>query len=109
LQEWSLDNVPADFEPRLVTALTCSNLEAMHTAAISGYGISYMPDFLVRDSLRAGALRTLLDDHVSARGQFWATVLAPEIPWIPRSCHQPRTSKAPALLWADRVQAGPER
>jgi hypothetical protein len=29
-----------------------------------------MPDFLVREALREGRLRTLLDDHVDGRGQL---------------------------------------
>jgi hypothetical protein len=65
LQEWSLSNVPADFEPRLVTALTCTNLEAIETAAISGYGIAYMPDFLVRD--RYALVRS---------SRYWMTISA---------------------------------
>lgn len=69
LQPWILS---ADgTEPaNLRTALTCNNMEALREAVVRGFGIGYMPDFLVRDLLAAGVLATVLDAWVTASGQF---------------------------------------
>lgn len=71
LQEWSLSNDAINLEPRLQTALTCNNMEALQAAAIGGFGIAYMPDFLVQEAIRSGALETMLDDYLVKPGQFW--------------------------------------
>lgn len=70
IQAWPL-TLPAD-EPdlRTRTVLTCNNMEALRGAAIAGLGIGCMPDFLARDPLAKGQLRTLLDDHIDAPGHF---------------------------------------
>jgi DNA-binding transcriptional LysR family regulator len=72
LQEWSLSKGAANLELRLHTALICNNLEALQAAAIGGFGIGYMPDFLAREAINSGTLRTLLDDYLIKPGQFWA-------------------------------------
>jgi DNA-binding transcriptional LysR family regulator len=72
LHEWALCKDGTRFEPRLPTALTCNNMEAVQGAAIRHYGIAYMPDFLVREAVRRGELRTLLDGYLDAPGQFSA-------------------------------------
>jgi DNA-binding transcriptional LysR family regulator len=72
LQEWSLTKDAIDSELRLHTALTCNNMEALQAAAIGGFGIAYMPDFLVRDAIKSNSLRTLLDGYLDQPGQFWA-------------------------------------
>ncbi len=72
LQEWSLTKDAIDSELRLQTALTCNNMEALQAAAIGGFGIAYMPDFLVRDAIKSNSLRTLLDGYLDKPGQFWA-------------------------------------
>jgi DNA-binding transcriptional LysR family regulator len=68
LQDWPL--IAGSVDPTMRSMLTCNNMEALKGAATSGLGIGCMPDFLVRDALRAGKLRTVLDDHVDGRGQF---------------------------------------
>jgi DNA-binding transcriptional LysR family regulator len=40
-------------------------------AAVNGLGIAHMPDFLAREALAGGDLRTILDDHLVNPGQFW--------------------------------------
>jgi DNA-binding transcriptional LysR family regulator len=50
--------------------LTCNNMEALRGAAIAGLGIAYMPDFLAREALRDGSLRTVLDNYLVDPGQF---------------------------------------
>ena len=70
IQAWPL-TLPAD-EPdlRTRTVLTCNNMEALRGATIAGLGIGCMPDFLARDPLAKGELRTLLDDRIDAPGHF---------------------------------------
>ncbi|WP_454692354.1 LysR family transcriptional regulator [Achromobacter aloeverae] len=69
LQPWDLacdDAAPPDPAP----AVVCNNMEALHQAVVAGLGIGYMPDFLVRDALATGTLRTVLDHCPGAQGQF---------------------------------------
>jgi len=47
-------------------------MEALLLAAVAGLGIVYAPEFLVREALVAGQLRTILDDDRNDYGQFWA-------------------------------------
>lgn len=72
IMDWSLGADPEITQLRLPTVLTLNNMEAMLMAAVDGHGIAYMPDFLVRESVRTGALESLLDAHTSDQGQFWA-------------------------------------
>lgn len=37
---------------------------------LAGLGIAYMPDFLARDAVATGTLRTLLDGYLTDAGQF---------------------------------------
>lgn len=69
LQPWAL--APDGSEPpNLRTAMTCNNMEALRGAVIAGFGIGFMPDFLVRDALASGMLVTVLGHHPIAPGQF---------------------------------------
>jgi DNA-binding transcriptional LysR family regulator len=70
--EWSIGLEPTGTPLRLRTALTCNNMEAVLAAAVDGLGVTYVPDFLVRQAIGNGLLQTVLDDHVTDRGQFWA-------------------------------------
>lgn len=67
LQAWALKGGPL---PRVRTAVTCNNMEAALAAAIGGIGLAYMPGFLARDAVAAGALATILDDYRAPPGQF---------------------------------------
>lgn len=68
LQPWTFgDN---DEPPRLRTSITCNNMEALRGAVIAGFGIGFVPDFLVRDALACGSLVTVLDDLAIPPGQF---------------------------------------
>lgn len=69
LQPWDVacdDSAPPDPTP----AIVCNNMEALYQAVIGGLGIGYMPDFLVRDAIAAGTLRTVLDACPGAQGHF---------------------------------------
>jgi DNA-binding transcriptional LysR family regulator len=69
LHPWALSANGSE-PPNLRTAMTCNNMEALREAVIAGFGIGYMPDFLVRDALATGTLATVLDDHSPTLGQF---------------------------------------
>ena len=69
LQPWGL--LADGSEPaNLRTAMTFNNMEALREAVIADFGIGYMPDFLVRDTLATGMLTTVLDELRIAPGQF---------------------------------------
>ncbi|MBB3660546.1 DNA-binding transcriptional LysR family regulator [Rhizobium sp. BK650] len=70
LQPWPLSSSPDHPEIRTRTVLTCNNMEALRGATISGLGIGCMPDFLARDPLADGRLRTVLDAHIDGPAQF---------------------------------------
>lgn len=46
------------------TALTIDNGDAICEAAISGYGIAYLPTFIVYRAVESGALDVILEDHM---------------------------------------------
>lgn len=68
LQPWAFGG--GDEPPRLRTSITCNNMEALRGALIAGFGIGFVPDFLVRDALACGSLVTVLDDFAIPPGQF---------------------------------------
>lgn len=68
LQDWTISGPRL----RLTSALTCNNMEALLTATLDGHGVAYMPDFLARDAMARGTLRSILDEHLDHHGQFWA-------------------------------------
>lgn len=68
LQPWTFGE--DDEPPRLRTSMTCNNMEALRGAVIAGFGIGFVPDFLVRDALACGSLVTVLNDLAIPPGQF---------------------------------------
>lgn len=60
-QAWPILDGDAVEPHRRPSPLTCNNMEGLLAGAIAGLGIAYMPDFLARDALAAGTLRTVLD------------------------------------------------
>jgi DNA-binding transcriptional LysR family regulator len=72
LMSWSMATATQGTQLRLKSVLTCNNMEAVLSAAIDGHGIAYVPDFLVNQAIHEGRLQTVLDDHVTDQGQFWA-------------------------------------
>ncbi|MBA8878141.1 LysR family transcriptional regulator [Phyllobacterium myrsinacearum] len=71
LQDWVIGGAANGVGLHLPPALVCNNMEALYGATVRGLGIAYMPDFLVADAVKAGELRTLLDDCLIQTGQFW--------------------------------------
>lgn len=72
IMDWSLSADPLLTRLHLPATLVLNNMEAILMAAQDGHGIAFMPDFLVRESLAAGRLETLLDAYTQDEGQFWA-------------------------------------
>ncbi|WP_104667561.1 LysR substrate-binding domain-containing protein [Ensifer adhaerens] len=70
LQEWPIAMPEGGPEPQIKTVLNCNNMEALSGAVLSGLGIGCLPDFLARQPLSDGRLRTVLDAHLDAPGQF---------------------------------------
>ena len=63
--------------PELPTSMSCNNIETRLCFALSGRGIAYLPEFAVREALREGHLRCVLDDFLDARRQVTLRVLWP--------------------------------
>ena len=72
LLEWPMLQVTSDADVRLRTVLACNNMEAVLGATLRGLGIACMPDFLALEMLADGRLVSVLDEPLSARGQFRA-------------------------------------
>ncbi len=70
LQDWPLTQPSGEADLRVRTVLTCNNMEALRGATVRGLGIGCLPDFLAREPLASGALRTILMDHIDGPGQF---------------------------------------
>ncbi len=70
LQEWILDPQQPQYTIDSQAAMTCNNIEALICAAVQGLGLAYLPDFLVRDALAAGHIRTVLAPYVKHGGVF---------------------------------------
>jgi len=69
LQEWAIAHDEAG-SARLPTDMVSNNIEALILAASQGMGLAYLPDFVMHEQLRSGALQTVLDDYVQAGGMF---------------------------------------
>jgi DNA-binding transcriptional LysR family regulator len=63
--------------PELPTSMSCNNIETRLCFALRGRGIAYLPEFAVREALREGHLRCVLDDFLDARRQVTLRVLWP--------------------------------
>jgi DNA-binding transcriptional LysR family regulator len=72
LQAWQLSEAGSELaELRVPTAMTLGSIEATLSAAISGMGIAYLPDFAMEDALNKQLLRTALEEHNVVKGSFW--------------------------------------
>ncbi|WP_414148477.1 LysR family transcriptional regulator [Erwinia sp. BNK-24-b] len=84
VQPWELQGmrITGDFNP--VSVLTANNIEAVIHISTAGLGISYVPDFVVREAFNQGALQEVLAGHCIKTGSFsalWPTsrYLSPRI------------------------------
>ncbi|ADU72620.1 LysR family transcriptional regulator [Pantoea sp. At-9b] len=84
IQPWELREmrITGDFNPASV--LTANNIEAVIRISTSGLGISYVPDFVVREAFNQGELKEVLAGSCIKQGTFsalWPTsrYLSPRI------------------------------
>lgn len=70
LQAWGLRRGEGDPEPRIPASMICNTLEARRSFALRGFGITYLPEFAVREELARAALVTVLDDYATELGTF---------------------------------------
>ncbi len=70
LQQWDLWEKTLERTLHLPTTLTCNNMEALRAATMAGFGLAYLPDFLVRDALASGDLQIVLGEYFGMVGQF---------------------------------------
>ncbi len=70
VQDWPLTLPPGEPELRVRSVITCNNMEALRGATVGGIGIGCLPDFLAREPLASGALRTVLHDQIDGPAQF---------------------------------------
>ena len=79
LQEWLVNGVSVLQGPSASVRsqqLVFNNTEAVLSAALQGLGIAYVPDFVAREPLAEGKLRTVLESASTRQGMFqilWAT------------------------------------
>ncbi|KAB8044291.1 LysR family transcriptional regulator [Janthinobacterium aquaticum] len=71
LQQWAIERDHVEGELLLRTALTCNNIEALIGAASQGLGLAYLPDFLVREAIASGKLRSVLGSYLQTTSKFW--------------------------------------
>jgi len=70
LQTWTLRCDDRIFEAKIQPAAVMNNIEGVLSACLSGTGVAYLPDFVVREAVAAGALRSFLPAY-SLTGTFW--------------------------------------
>ncbi|MTD26175.1 LysR family transcriptional regulator [Erwinia sorbitola] len=70
IQPWQFDTSHQARPLSLTGPLVFNNLEAQISAARRGLGVIYVPDFAVKEYLEKGELRSVLDEQISAGGQF---------------------------------------
>ncbi|HEY0921177.1 LysR family transcriptional regulator [Rheinheimera pacifica] len=70
LETWALKQPLDEAKLQLPTSMICNNIETRLCFALQGLGISYLPDFAIRESLSKGLLQPILADYVQHTGVF---------------------------------------
>lgn len=65
LQDWPVQRKAGEVELRTRTTLICNNMDMVHSALVSGFGVGVLPDFLARGALADGSLQCILRDHLA--------------------------------------------
>lgn len=66
-QSWDFNNGYADPIP---AALSFNNLEALLQASLRGIGLTYAPQFIVKEYLASGEMISVLEDYLDDAGKF---------------------------------------
>ncbi|KIQ00229.1 MULTISPECIES: LysR family transcriptional regulator [Pseudomonas] len=80
LQEWPLKSKSGAMEVDLPTTMISNNTETRVFFATQGHGLAYLPDFLVRDSIKSGNLVRVLEKQVDIREAFYLLWPASKFP-----------------------------
>ncbi|KAA8727647.1 LysR family transcriptional regulator [Ewingella americana] len=67
IQPW---DIRSDMALELPVVVSSNNLEALLQAVLHGVGIAYIPEFLVREQLKTGVLKSVLSDYLYDDGKF---------------------------------------
>jgi DNA-binding transcriptional LysR family regulator len=70
LQTWDLRRPDGEPEWRIPVSMICSTVEARLSFALQGFGITYLPQFAIRDALEEATLVGVLDDYTTEVGTF---------------------------------------
>lgn len=71
LETWALRQAPGEPELQLPTSMICNNIETRVCFALQGLGVTYLPEFAIREPLADGRLQLILEDYVEHRGVFY--------------------------------------
>ena len=71
LETWALRQAPGEPELQLPTSMICNNVETRVCFALQGLGVTYLPEFAIREPLADGHLQLILEDYVEHRGVFY--------------------------------------
>lgn len=66
-QNWDFNN---DYAGPIPTTLSFNNLEALLQASLRGIGLTYAPQFIVKEYLASGELISVLGDYLDDAGKF---------------------------------------
>ncbi|WP_369789714.1 LysR family transcriptional regulator [Rouxiella sp. WC2420] len=67
VQSWDFNN---QFQGTIPTALSFNNLEGLLQASLRGIGLTYAPQFIVKEYLASGELISVLEDYLDDAGKF---------------------------------------
>jgi len=71
LETWALRQAPGEPELQLPTSMICNNVETRVCFALQGLGVTYLPEFAIREPLADGHLQLILEEYVEHRGVFY--------------------------------------
>lgn len=66
IEAWDLTGLAVPLPPGLI----CNNMEAVLGAAVAGFGVAQVPDFLAHEALARGELQRVLTPYLVRTGQF---------------------------------------
>jgi DNA-binding transcriptional LysR family regulator len=70
LQAWMMRHPKGEPEIQVPISMICNTLDARLCFALSGLGIAYLPEFVVRNAIADGSLQTVLEKYTTEMGTF---------------------------------------
>lgn len=68
LKRWTLTREGKSYDIELPLGMTCNSAEGRIAYAKQGLGVTYASDFMVRDAIEHGELRTVLNEYLAESG-----------------------------------------